>query len=337
MEKENKVTDLPAIIGSDLFSQLKRHSFSENTRIAYEKGWRHWTQYCSQHGYDPWHVSPSVVAAFLFEAATVPRPPTDRRKSGKPLSLGTVQLFRSAIKSRYTDSGLPSPTSHPDVEMVMRALPRMVDSKARQVKALYDKHLVAILDLIDEKPTSTRLRDAAVLAIGFAAALRRSELCALKMNDVEWVISGLDDEELVGIRLTVQRSKTDQSGEGQIIAVPTGRRIRPVQRLIDYLNDSGHTSGFVFRAVKRGGKSKETGLHHSDVPRIVKTWVQMVGLNPADFSAHSLRAGFVTSAAMHQARLDKIMEVTRHQRPETVMKYIRDEELFVDHAGGEFL
>ena len=78
-------------------------------------------------------------------------------------------------------------------------------------------------------------------------------------------------------------------------------------------------------------------MHHSDIPRIVKQYAAAVGLNPKDISGHSLRAGFVTSAAVHHARLDKIMEVTRHTNPATVMRYIRDADAFTDHAGKQFL
>lgn len=78
-------------------------------------------------------------------------------------------------------------------------------------------------------------------------------------------------------------------------------------------------------------------MHHSDIPRIVKHYAGLIGLNPKDIAGHSLRAGFVTSAAVHHARLDKIMAVTRHRSPSTVMGYIRDADAFEDHAGQGFL
>ena len=78
-------------------------------------------------------------------------------------------------------------------------------------------------------------------------------------------------------------------------------------------------------------------MHHSDIPRILKHYAALIGLNPTDIAGHSLRAGFVTSAAIHHARLDKIMAVTRHRNPSTVMAYIRDVDAFADHAGQGFL
>jgi len=89
--------------------------------------------------------------------------------------------------------------------------------------------------------------------------------------------------------------------------------------------------------MKRGGHVQGKPLHHSDIPRIVKHYASKIGLNPKEVAGHSLRAGFVTSAAVHHARLDKIMAVTRHTNPSTVMQYIRDADSFSDHAGENFL
>ena len=89
--------------------------------------------------------------------------------------------------------------------------------------------------------------------------------------------------------------------------------------------------------MRRGGRPTGSPLHHSDVSRLVKHYAARIGLDPKEFSAHSLRAGFVTSAAAHHARLDKIMEVTRHRSADMVMQYVRDAESFTDHAGAAFL
>ena len=89
--------------------------------------------------------------------------------------------------------------------------------------------------------------------------------------------------------------------------------------------------------MKRGGGLRGRPLHHTDIPRLLKHYARTIGLITGEISGHSLRAGFVTSAAVHNARLDKIMEITRHSNPETVMRYIRDVEVFRDHAGKDFL
>jgi len=174
------------------------------------------------------------------------------------------------------------------------------------------------------------LRDAAVLSLGFAAALRRSELCYLRTEDLE-------QKGAEGILVHVRRSKTDAEGIGQKVAVIEGRAVKPVTRVELWLRAAGIRKGYVFQTLLRGGVASGRPLDPGDVARIVKRHARRIGLEPRDYSGHSLRAGFVTSAAVHHARIDKIMEVTRHRNAETVLKYIRDEESFVDHAGASFL
>jgi len=95
--------------------------------------------------------------------------------------------------------------------------------------------------------------------------------------------------------------------------------------------------GYLFQTFRKGGYLSGKPLNHCEIPRIVKKYAEKIGLSPGDYSGHSLRAGFVTSAAVHHARLDKIMEVTRHRNPATVLQYIRDASVFEDHAGAKFL
>lgn len=130
---------------------------------------------------------------------------------------------------------------------------------------------------------------------------------------------------------------TLHNGKGEKIAIPEGKRIKPIKRLKDWLKVSGISSGYLFQTLKRGGGLKGKKMHHSDIPRIVKYYAAQIGLDASEIAGHSLRAGFVTSAAAHHARLDKIMEVTRHRNPATVMEYIRDADAFSDHAGERFL
>ena len=119
--------------------------------------------------------------------------------------------------------------------------------------------------------------------------------------------------------------------------MPDGRRLKPIKRLRTWLAESGITRGYVFQTMRRGGSLTGLPLHHSDIARLVKHYAAQIGLDETEIAGHSLRAGFVTSAAVHHARLDKIMDVTRHTNPATVMKYIRDAESFKDHAGEKFL
>ena len=110
-----------------------------------------------------------------------------------------------------------------------------------------------------------------------------------------------------------------------------------MSRVRAWLKVAGIRDGFLFQTFRRGGLPSGRAIDHSEVPRLVKKYAAKIGLDPAEYSGHSLRAGFVTSAVAHRARLDKIMEVTRHKNPATVMQYIRDANAFESHAGADFL
>ena len=302
---------------------------SGNTRIAYEKGWKRFLDYCAAELIDdPLTVSPDEMSRFLVQLATRPS-----QLSGVVLSMGTVTLYKSAINRKYMDEGIPSPTNHPIVRGTLKGLARLKGSASRQVEALREFHIEAMLQHCAD--TTIGKRDAAIIAVGFAGALRRSELCDLRVDDVEF----LDDDEGVSDRmfLMIRQSKTDQHGRGQKIAILDGHNIRPIKRLRAWLESAGIISGPLFQTMKRGGHLRGKPMHHSDIPRIVKHYASLIGLDPAVIAGHSLRAGFVTSAAVHRARLDKIMAVTRHSSPATVMRYIRDADAFADHAGQDFL
>ncbi len=166
-------------------------------------------------------------------------------------------------------------------------------------------------------------RDRAVLCLAFAGAFRRSELVALEVEDLVEVPAGFQAQ--------IARSKTDQEGAGQTVAIPRGFRLRPV-----WLAAAEITSGPVFRGVW-GGRVSETALTADQVSRIVKRYVRRVGLEPATYSAHSLRAGYVSSAVEVNAPLLKIAEQTRHRSLDMLRVYNRRADLFRGHSGEGFL
>ena len=304
-------------------------ALSENTRKAYRQGWGRFADYCEREKIcDPFSATPEAVALFLVSLATQPSP-----KSGRVLSMGTVAIYASAITRQFVSADLVSPAQHPTVRATLRGLAKVKGSAPRQVMALREDHIEAMLALCAD--TLIGMRDAAILALGFAAALRRSEICALRVSHVRILAS--DGEAPKRMILTVPRSKTDPLSKGQRIAVPQGRVIRPIERLQRWLREAGIRRGPLFRAMRRGGHVQEKPLHDSDIPRLLKHYARQIGLNPQAVSGHSLRAGFVTSAVAHQARLDKIMEVTRHRNVSSLMKYVRDANAFSQHAGEMFL
>lgn len=308
---------------ADLRLQLRSAAQAPNTRIAYDKAWRCFERYCEANSIQPLQASPDTLAEFFSTIGTQPSP-----SSGKLLSIGTITMYRCAINRRYSQAGKDSPAAHDKVKEVFSGLVRLRGGPPRQVRALRENQIMAMLDKC--QPTRIGKRDAAILAVGFAAALRRSEICALTMEDIEMV----DSDRLI---IHIRRSKTDQEGKGQSVAVPNGKTIKPITRLQNWIADAAIESGIIFQTMRRGGSRTGLPLHHSDIPRLVKQYAKRIGLDPKEFSAHSLRAGFVTSAAVHHARLDKIMEVTRHKSPAMVLKYIRDVDVFDDHAGSGFL
>ena len=318
-----------------------RVSLAENTRAAYRVGWSRFAAWCRRCGVDPMAAGPGDVADFLVAVASEPRSANATTARGTPLAIGTMRVLVAAINHAYREADRRSPAEDVRVRRVLRGLGRLEVRKPRRVEALREREIEDILTGCDELMAHPMkrvkaARDAAVIALGFAAALRRGEICGLEVGDVG-VVRRSSHGRVSGMFVHIRRSKTDQLGRGQRVAVPEGGRIRPVARVLRWLEISGVEQGPLFQTLRRGGHVQGKPLHPTDVARIVKRWVRIIGLDPALYSGHSLRAGFVTSAAVHHARLDKIMEVTRHVSAGTVLRYVRQAEAFEDHAGEGFL
>ena len=302
---------------------LRKAARSENTRVAYEKAWQCFSLWCQRVGLVPEAARAEDIVKFLVAMAS-----EGSIGGRKPLALNTLRLYRSGLNDRWRSLGAPSPASATMVDEVLRGLARVCGDTPRQVKALREYEILEMLESCNRGLHG--LRDAAVLSLGFAAALRRSELCHLRTTD-------LDRRGSEGVLVHVRRSKTDAKGVGQSVAVIEGKAIKPIQRVERWLRASGIAKGYVFQTLLRGGVASGRPIDPGEVARIVKRHARRIGLDPQEYSGHSLRAGFVTSAAVHHARLDKIMEITRHKSPATVLRYIRDADSFTDHAGASFL
>jgi site-specific recombinase XerD len=172
-------------------------------------------------------------------------------------------------------------------------------------------------------------RDRALLLLGFALAARRSELVALDVADLEECPEGL--------RVTIRRSKTDQEGAGAVVAVCRGSIACPVAAVTEWLAAACIVEGPVFRQVGKGGRLLPGRLSPQNVALIVKAYAKRLGLDPGAFSGHSLRAGFLTSAAARGASLFKMMDVSRHKSVDTLRGYVREADAFRDHAGAGLL
>ncbi len=174
------------------------------------------------------------------------------------------------------------------------------------------------------------VRDRVMLAFGMACCLRRSELVALRVENLERVPEGL--------RVTVRRSKTDQEGCGAVVAVLEGRQLCPVAALQASLRAAGITEGPAFRRLTRNGASA-TGEPMSDraVACVVQARVAAARLDPVLFGGHSLRVGFVIAAAAAGASAFRMREVSRHKSIQVLADYVRTARAFEAHPGETFL
>jgi integrase len=210
----------------------------------------------------------------------------------------------------------------------MRGIRRTRGCAQREAAPLLRDDLFLILDKMADGLKD--LRDRALLLIGFAGALRRSELVGLDVADIAHVREG--------IVLTLRRSKTDQNGEGRKIGIPFGRsRWCPVAALDAWLAASGIVEGAIFRPVDRHGRIHDARLSGEAVSLVVRARVAAAGLDPTWYSGHSLRAGLATSAAQAGVPTWRIRAQTRHASDAMLGRYIRNGALFMGNAAGALL
>ena len=239
----------------------------------------------------------------------------------------TTLIFHArAIRYAHKLAGHPAPTDDERVKATMRGIRRSVEHAPRKKTPATAERIVAMA--LSAGDDIKGQRDRALLLIGFAGAFRRSELIALDVEDLE--------ESELGFRVTIRHSKTDQEGAGQTIAIVRGSVACPITALKGWLAAAGITSGPIFRSVKRGG-AVGGRLPAQSVADIVKRYAERVGLDPAQFAGHSMRSGFLTSAAKRGASIFKMMDQSRHRSVETLRGYVRDAEIFKEHAGAGLL
>lgn len=275
-----------------------------STRHAYRRDWDAFASWCQTHGLQPLPADPSAVALYLAALAD----------SG--LSPSTIGRRSAAIAAAHRGAGLESPTTHPGVREVTRGIRRTHGTHRREVEPVTTAILRRMLTAIDSE-SAKGLRDRAVLLVGYAGALRRSELVALNVHDAR------SQED--GVTLRIRQSKTDQEGRGRTIALPYGSHLDtcPVQALSTWLDVVGAEHGPIFRRVRRGDHVTDARLRDQSVALIVKRTARAAGLNPAVFSGHSLRAGFATQAAANGAPERTIAAQTGHRSVPTLRRYIR--------------
>jgi site-specific recombinase XerD len=285
------------------------------TRRAYQSDFRLFAAWCEARGAAAVPAAPEVVATFLAAQAS----------SGVKAS--TLARRAAAIRYAHALKGVEPPTNSEAVKATMRGIRRTLGTKKEQKAAATAERVARMVSLAPA--TLGGLRDQALLLLGFSGAFRRSELVAIEVSDL------LETAE--GYRVTIRRSKTDQEGAGHEVAILRGSRLRAVEAVQAWLHAAGITEGPLFRPVAKGGRVLATALTAESVANIVKAYAKRAGFEPAAFAGHSLRAGFLTSAAEHGASIFKMMEVSRHKSVDVLRGYIRRVELFKEHAGAGFL
>ena len=285
------------------------------TRRAYRSDFAGFVRWCDAHDAASLPGTPATVASFLAAAATAGTKPA------------TLTRRMAAIRYAHRLAGHPSPTDAEPVRAVMRGIRRETGAAPDQKAAATAERLRDMLATLPD--TLAGKRDRALLALGMAGAFRRSELVSLEVRDLVRMPDGL--------QVTIRRSKTDQEGRGQVIAILRGSRLRPVRAVQDWLDAAGIANGPVFRAIDRHGRVSAAALSAQSVALVVKRCAEAAGLDPDEFAGHSLRRGFLTSAAEAGADVLRMMEVSRHRRVETVREYVRRANLFRGHAGVGFL
>jgi integrase len=292
-----------------------RLATAASSRDGYRADFAYFSSWCDQQGLPDMPASPQTAARYLAHCA---------RQKLRP---ATIARRTAAIRYAHQLARMPTPTDSTEVRLVLKGIRRDPTRLPPVAREAMTAPLVRRLLATCQDDMKGR-RDRALLAIGFAGALRRSELVALQVADVAWVEDG--------IRLRIRRSKTDQEGQGQEIAIPHGSLIRPVKLLREWLEAAEISDGHIFRQVNKGGRVGDALDPHS-VGMILKRRCRLAELDPAIFGSHSLRSGFLTSGAMSGSSVFKLLEVSRHKSIETLRAYVKRADLFDDHAGAAFL
>jgi site-specific recombinase XerD len=280
------------------------------TRRAYETDFRIFAGWASARGLAPLPAHPTTIAAFLASEADA------------GVAVSTLEHRLAAIRIRHLMAGLEAPTTAEAVRSTLAGIRRTRLSRQKQKAP-------ATIDLLDQLLESCDdslhgIRDRALLLLGFAGAFRRSELVAIEYAHLTW--------ETQGLRVLLLHSKTDQNGKGEEVAILRGTRLCPIEALRAWLAVAKIIEGPVFRGVLPDDTISSRALSDRSVALIVKRRARAAGLDDEIFAGHSLRAGFLTSAAEAGAGIFAMMDVSRHKSVETLRGYIRRADAFKNHA-----
>lgn len=298
-------------------AEFAENALADNTLVAYASDRKHFVEWCDIQGLEHIPAEQNTIIAYITFMA------------GEGYKVSTIERRLAAIRKAHEARGIDGPTGMLAVRTVMKGIRKSLGVAPTKKEAITTEHIVQWIETLgtDEKS----LRDKAIILIGYAGALRRSEITGLDVEDLKFSSKG--------VLLTLRRSKTDQEGAGQHIAIPHGenRATDPVRALRAWLKTSKIRSGPVFRgftppSLKGGRRIRETRLSARFVAVLVKDLCEAIGIDPAKCGGHSLRAGHATQADRNNAPRGALKRQGRWQNERTIDGYIRENDLFRDNS-----
>ncbi|WP_435114675.1 site-specific integrase [Candidatus Pelagibacter bacterium nBUS_36] len=311
----NNITTNIKALQEETLLNLKS-SKSNNTVRAYKSDFNHFGLFCAKNGFKSLPSEPKIISLYLTHLST-----NDVKMSTLKRRLVSIGVVHK-LKGHYLD------TKHPSIVENMMGIKRRKGSIQKGKKPILINHLKNIINVIDKqnKDETVKLRDRTILLIGFSGGFRRNEIVSLDYDDLEFVQEGL--------KITLRKSKTDQFGQSSLKGLPyfDNSQYCPVISLQKWLKISEINSGPLFRRFIKGSKLSEKRLTDQTVALLIKEYLKQTGIDSKNYSGHSLRSGFATSAAESGAEERTIMAMTGHKSTEMVRRYIKEANLFKNNA-----
>jgi len=310
----NIITDIKALQEETILNL--KSSKSDNTLRAYKSDFKDFGLFCAKNGFKSLPSEPKVISLYLTHLST-----NDIKMSTLKRRLVSIGVIHK-LKGHYLD------TKHPSIIENIMGIKRRKGSSQKGKKPILISNLKIIIKAIDKQKIDEikKLRDRTIILIGFSGGFRRNEIVSLNHDDLEFMPEGL--------KITLRRSKTDQYGEGLLKGLPyfNNPEYCPVLSIKKWLDFSKINTGPLFRRFNKGSKLSEKRLTDQTVALLIKRYLELAGIDSRNFSGHSLRSGFATSAAESGAEERSIMAMTGHKSTEMVRRYIKEANLFKNNA-----
>ncbi len=311
---KNIVTDINTIKQETLLNL--KSSKADNTIKAYKSDFNDFGLFCAKNGFKSLPSEPRTVSLYLTFLST-----KDAKISTLKRRLVSIGVIHK-LKGHYLD------TKHPSIIENLMGIKRRKGSIQKGKKPILINSLKKIINVIDEeiKDEIKKFRDRSILLVGFSGGFRRNEIVSLDCDDLDFMPEGL--------KITLKKSKTDQYGKGSVKGLPYFKNSEycPVISIKKWLEISKINSGPVFRRFTKGLKLSENRLTDQTVALLIKEYLNLAGIDNKNYSGHSLRSGFATSAAESGAEERSIMAMTGHKSTEMVRRYIKEANLFKNNA-----